>query len=380
VSELRIRDWFGRKLITTQGIRGQVMKAVKQSEGLENRVIERLIDQYLVREERRRGVTWYELAHDRLMEPIIKNNEGWRPEHLQAFQLRAEAWAKYGESEDQLLRGTELKMAREWASAHPGELDDLHQRYLDASTIAEATAEREQQEQLQRELRSRLLPQALAAHAFVQLNAGEDERAALLARQAYLLNRERGVACSEQVLFDVLSAVCASSILTGHAKEVSSVAFSPDGQTLATGGYDGRICLWNLQQPWAPPRVLDTLQAEVRSLAFSHNIELPILAVGSSADAARTNTIRLYRVNESVAKPIGILPIRHTHWVTSLAFAPGSGAEILASGSSDQRIYGSLIINLPALENTRGGFGPWRFTPMAHWLRAFVTGPCGYGM
>ena len=35
-------------------------------------------------------------------------------------------------------------------------------------------------------------------------------------------------------------------LLTGHAARVYSVAFSPDGSTLASGSYDGTILLWDL--------------------------------------------------------------------------------------------------------------------------------------
>ena len=34
--------------------------------------------------------------------------------------------------------------------------------------------------------------------------------------------------------------------LKHHKAEVKSVSFSPDGQTLATAGADGKIILWNL--------------------------------------------------------------------------------------------------------------------------------------
>jgi WD40 repeat protein len=36
--------------------------------------------------------------------------------------------------------------------------------------------------------------------------------------------------------------------LTGHTGRVASLAFAPDGRTLATGGYDGMLRLWTLSE------------------------------------------------------------------------------------------------------------------------------------
>ena len=36
------------------------------------------------------------------------------------------------------------------------------------------------------------------------------------------------------------------SLLTGQSEEIFNIAFSPDGKTIASGCYDGTICLWNI--------------------------------------------------------------------------------------------------------------------------------------
>lgn len=38
----------------------------------------------------------------------------------------------------------------------------------------------------------------------------------------------------------------ATAALFGHARFVTTVAFSPDGHTLATGSWDGTVRLWTL--------------------------------------------------------------------------------------------------------------------------------------
>jgi FHA domain len=77
VSERAIRDWCGKKLITSSGTRGIVFQDQNLTEGMPNNVIDILDHKYLIRPELRSGSVWYELTHDRLIKPIKDSNETW---------------------------------------------------------------------------------------------------------------------------------------------------------------------------------------------------------------------------------------------------------------------------------------------------------------
>src|SRR5258708_40059926 len=89
VLERAIRQWFSDALIISGRIRGQVMQGVQKTAGLDNDVILKLLDTHLIRGEKRRGATWYELAHDRLIRPVSVSNESWLQQNLDPFQWRA---------------------------------------------------------------------------------------------------------------------------------------------------------------------------------------------------------------------------------------------------------------------------------------------------
>jgi hypothetical protein len=67
-----------------------------------------------------------------------------------------------------------------------------------------------------------------------------------------------------------------STFLHGHSGPVTSIGFSPDGQTLASGGFDGTVRLWDWKQrrPLGPllyqfEQITSDRPNEVRSLHFS---------------------------------------------------------------------------------------------------------------
>jgi len=82
VNERKLRDWCGRELITPDGTRASVYRGPTETAGLPNIAVDYLCEAYIIRESLQAGGVWYELIHDRLIEPIRNANQVWR-EHYQ---------------------------------------------------------------------------------------------------------------------------------------------------------------------------------------------------------------------------------------------------------------------------------------------------------
>jgi len=136
VRERAIREWVESQLITEQRTRGQVLFAPEKSQGLENAAIQGLVDAHLVREDRRRGFTWYELAHDRLIAPVLADNARWMQENLHPLQRQAGLWARQGRPAGLLMAGPGLRDSEAWAGAHAAEILPVENDFLIASRAA----------------------------------------------------------------------------------------------------------------------------------------------------------------------------------------------------------------------------------------------------
>lgn len=129
-------------------------------------------------------------------------------------------------------------------------------------------------------------------------------------------------------------------VQTGHRGEVNSVAYSPDGKVLASGGQDTTIKLWNVEtrQELLP---LGGHNGPVMSVAFSPDGK--ILASGDL-----NGTIKLWNIE--TAQPITSLR-DHGSSVNSVAFSPDG--KTLASGNLDKTIKlwsvdgQKLLLSLP---------------------------------
>jgi beta propeller repeat protein len=110
--------------------------------------------------------------------------------------------------------------------------------------------------------------------------------------------------------------------LEDHAGQVSSVAFSPDGRTLASGGNE--VILWEA----ATGERLRTLDYDQYAVSVAFSPDGATLAIGGHGDV-----IVLYNVK--TGEHLRTLK-RHTGYVTSVAFSPDGAT--LASASVDKTI------------------------------------------
>jgi len=115
--------------------------------------------------------------------------------------------------------------------------------------------------------------------------------------------------------------------LMKHSDVVYSVAFSPDGKTLASGGEDTNIILWDVATGKPIGQPLRGHEGAIRSVAFSPNGE--VLASGSEDNIA-------FLWNAKTGQPIGQPLKGHLNPIWSIAFSPDG--KTLATGSLDSTI------------------------------------------
>lgn len=236
VAERRIREWLGRELVTSRGLRRQVARGQHETAGLANELVEALARRLLLRNDSRSGTQWYEVAHDRLVEMILAGNDGWFVQHLAPFQLRAVHWdllRHHGATnlaKNELLKGYDLREAEEWRRLHPeADASAVDEEFLRDSADAWAVGRWKRQLQVgvvtlmmllvgagswwvlrEAELNKKLTTQGAWVRASALLSASASEKwrghdhelASLLAIQAYRLTagqkQEGGLAYQEE--------------------------------------------------------------------------------------------------------------------------------------------------------------------------------------
>jgi WD40 repeat protein len=120
-----------------------------------------------------------------------------------------------------------------------------------------------------------------------------------------------------------------SGPFTGHTGSVNSVAFSPDGERVASGSTDKTIHVWDVKTGKVTSRLSKGDMEAVCSVAFSPDSKR---TVSGSTD----QTIRVWDVEtgQVVSQPLR----GHTSLISSVAFSP-DGKHIV-TGSQDNQGMG----------------------------------------
>ncbi|WP_395649402.1 TIR domain-containing protein [Planktothrix agardhii] len=109
----------------------------------------------------------------------------------------------------------------------------------------------------------------------------------------------------------------------GHTDAIQTISFSPDGETLATGGYDNKVKLWDRNNQFT--QELKGHDRAVMSVSFNKNSDL-------LATASLDQTVRLWGKKEEKWEEI-LPPLENNTSIFSVSINPND--DLIATGNED---------------------------------------------
>lgn len=145
IPESTIRRFFERTLLTPAHTRGTVYRGTTETGGIPNAAIDILENRHIIRGEWRGGSRWYELTHDRFIEPILASNKNWLEKNVGTREIynllerKADEWTETGQEPAALLNEYDLKRAENWLERPESasiDVSDLVRNYVSTSRKA----------------------------------------------------------------------------------------------------------------------------------------------------------------------------------------------------------------------------------------------------
>jgi WD40 repeat protein len=370
VRERALRDWFERALVTAQGFRGQAVDGPLGTEPQDRSVLGHLTSVHLLRAESRRGATWYELAHDRLVAPVLADNARWRVANLSDFEQRALWWDEQGRPDQLLLTGDQLATP----AVDEPERSPLERDYLAASLRARELAERERRanRRTRRWLvvalvglalavlscavavrywitaadKGRIATRALLVQQGTQWLPTDGDLGLLLGLRAATVDGQRD-ASDPQVQSFLQNAVDTLPVVQVLREDgaATAVAYSPDGRFVLTGHADGSVLVRD-GATGAPVRTV-TAAGPVRAVDIGPGAG-PEQAAVAAAGAGGVVQVWLPGRAEAVS-----LPVRPSD-VLSVQISP-DGAAVAAAGADGTVVVADVATGAVRRELRRAG-------------------------
>lgn len=334
--ESELRDRVERAFITPAGTRGTAHGAQDSTAGIPVAAIQELENRHVLRAERVRGARWYELTHDRLIEPIRASNRAAR------------------EDRDRRRNRRYLRLAAALAllaAAAVGALLLLGSEDEAAVPVAAKGAVNR--------LQGDLANEKLAQRALVAILRGHTGP---VSTAAFSSDAQRVVTASRDGTADVWRADTGQVLLRlpGDGR-LTSAAFDPSGDRIVATSEDGTVRLWNwrrlsslLHDPLAVQEIqrarglpADGILGPATITALKPEVSTRFAPpAGSASDAAfsrdgkllataEDGRARVYKVSDGEPQAT----LEHGGPITSVAFDPASRLIVTAGADARASIW-----------------------------------------